>query len=218
MVLKIADNRNPLSLASRARASRNKLFSDIVETIAHPVSILDVGGREATWESLKFAGRPDIRVVLLNVEPIVVHHDNITYFEGNACDMGQFADDEFDIVYSNSVIEHVGDFTAMHRMAREIRRVGKRHFVQTPNKYFPVEPHFVFPAFQFLPKPLQLGLVQNFQLGWMDREPDKARAAAIIDSIHLLSLRDMKVLFPTSGIRPEKTLGMTKSFIACSEW
>jgi 2-polyprenyl-3-methyl-5-hydroxy-6-metoxy-1,4-benzoquinol methylase len=132
--------------------------------------------------------------------------------------MGQFADDEFDIVYSNSVIEHVGDFTAMHRMAREIRRVGKRHFVQTPNKYFPVEPHFVFPAFQFLPKPLQLGLVQNFQLGWMDREPDKARAAAIIDSIHLLSLRDMKVLFPTSGIRPEKTLGMTKSFIACSEW
>jgi 2-polyprenyl-3-methyl-5-hydroxy-6-metoxy-1,4-benzoquinol methylase len=79
--------------------------------------------------------------------------------------MRQFRDHQFDVVYSNSVIEHVGDLDDMRRMAQEIQRVGKRYFLQTPNRYFPIEPHFVFPFFQFLPRPVQISLVQKFRLG-----------------------------------------------------
>lgn len=57
--------------------------------------------------------------------------------------MKQFQDNEFDAVFSNSVIEHVGDYEAQRQMANEIMRVGKRYFVQTPNFYFPIEPHIL---------------------------------------------------------------------------
>ena len=74
--------------------------------------------------------------------------------------------DEFDIVFSNSVIEHLGDIEGQRRMAKEIRRVGKYYYLQTPNRNFPVEPHFQFPFFQFLPKWLRTAIVRRWSIGW----------------------------------------------------
>ncbi|HWS70973.1 MAG TPA: class I SAM-dependent methyltransferase, partial [Thermoanaerobaculia bacterium] len=67
---------------------------------------------------------------------------------------------------SNSVLEHVADMPAM---AREIRRVGRRWYVQTPNRWFPVEPHFLVPFFQFLPIATRAWLLTRFDLGWLTR-------------------------------------------------
>ncbi len=63
----------------------------------------------------------------------------------------EFDDSEFDIVFSNSVIEHVGSFEDQKKICEEILRVGKKFWVQTPSKSFFFEPHFLFPFFHWFP-------------------------------------------------------------------
>jgi hypothetical protein len=216
MVLKFADNRYPNSLASRLRAKRNEWFRSLLSSVSRPITILDVGGAETTWEAIGFADQPDVRITLINIDRSAkASHDNVSLVIGDARDMRQFGNAQFDVIYSNSVIEHVGSPDDMRQMAQEVRRIGKRYFVQTPSKYFPIEPHFVLPFFQFLPRPIQVALVQNFQLGWCERQPEKKHAERLIDSIRLLSHREMRDLFPDATIIKERFLGLTKSLIAC---
>jgi len=63
----------------------------------------------------------------------------------------QWPDKYFDVVYSNAVIEHVGDFENQKKMAAEIMRVGKRWFVTTPNRWYPYEFHLRLPFVTWLP-------------------------------------------------------------------
>jgi ubiquinone/menaquinone biosynthesis C-methylase UbiE len=214
MVLKLADNRDPNSLASRLRARRNEWFRSLISNLPKPLTVLDVGGMEAVWETIGFVNRPDIQITLLNVEPCKTSYSNISVVIGDARNMHQFRDNQFDVVYSNSVIEHVGALDDMRRMAQEIRRVGKRYFLQTPNRYFPIEPHFVFPFFQFLPRSVQIFLLQNYKLGWIGRVPERKFAEIAIDSIRLLTWNEMRSLFADAEIEREKLFGITKSLIA----
>jgi hypothetical protein len=134
---------------------------------------------------------------------------------GDARAMPEFADAEFDVVFSNSVIEHVGGLEDQRRMAEEIQRVGRRFFVQTPNRRFPIEPHTVFPLFQFLPLAVRVSLVRRFQLGWIPRTPDARAARGRVCSIRLLTRAEVGQLFPGATIHRERVCGLTKSFIAC---
>jgi SAM-dependent methyltransferase len=214
MVLKFADNRDPTSFASRLRAKRYEWFRSFIGGLPRPLTLLDVGGTEAVWETLGFVNQPDIHITLINVAPHATSYRNMASICGDARDMSQFRRHQFDVVYSNSVIEHVGDLDDMRRMAREVRRVGKYYFVQTPYRYFPIEPHFVFPLFHFLPRPLQIALVQRFNLGWSEPKPERQIAEQAIDSIRLLALNEMRALFPNALIRKERLFGLTKSLIA----
>lgn len=65
----------------------------------------------------------------------------LTYVSGDACCAPQYPDKSFDVVFSNSVIEHVGDDEKQAQFALEVRRIGKSYWVQTPSKYFPIEAH-----------------------------------------------------------------------------
>lgn len=86
------------------------------------------------------------------------------------------------------------------------------------NAYFPIEPHFLFPYFQFLPVRVRVFLVRHFSLGWVDRTPDREAAGALVRSVRLLSASEMKKLFPQSTLYREKVLGLTKSFVAYGGW
>lgn len=130
--------------------------------------------------------------------------------------MKEFEDKQFDIVFSNSVIEHVGSFEDQLKMADEIRRVGEKYFVQTPNYFFPIEPHFLFPFFQFLPVKLRIFLVSHFSIGWYERIQDPERALRAVTENRLLKPAEMKQLFPECKIWREKIFGITKSLIAIS--
>jgi hypothetical protein len=132
--------------------------------------------------------------------------------------MEQFGQSEFDVVFSNSVIEHVGTYPDQMRMADEVRRVGKRYFIQTPNRFFPIEPHFLLPFFQFLPLELRAQLLSRFDLGWMQKTPDLEAARETVDSIRLLSRADLQTLFPEASLYAERFLGLTKSFVAYHGW
>lgn len=65
-----------------------------------------------------------------------------------------FGDRTFDVVWSNAVIEHVGDFDRQVLFVREMKRVGRRVFFSTPNRGFPIELHTRVPLVHWLPKPV----------------------------------------------------------------
>ena len=211
---KITDHRRPDSLASRLRQKRWEFFRNLVSTQGRPLQILDVGGTQTIWERIGFADQRDIHITLLNVVPVPVDHGNIECQLGDACNMPQFRDKQFDIVFSNSVIEHVGGEREMRLMAGEVRRVGKKYYIQTPNRYFPVEPHFVFPLFQFLPIGVRASLLNNFPLGWYPRIPDRKHAEAAVRAINLLSKSEVRSLFPDAVTCYERLFGMAKSIQA----
>jgi ubiquinone/menaquinone biosynthesis C-methylase UbiE len=151
----------------------------------------------------------------IDIDP---EYQNIKTIVGDARNMQVFQDDEFDVVFSNSVIEHVGAYRDQELMAQEIMRVSKRYFIQTPNIYFPIEPHFVFPFFQFLPRELQVWLVTHAKLGWYDLITDEKKAWEIVNEVRLLSKNEFVSIFPNADIYQEKFFGLTKSFIAYGGW
>lgn len=215
---KFADNRRPDSLANRFRRRRMELFLDLVRVLPAPVRVLDVGGTEGYWHQMNLLGRPALEIVLLNVHRESAEASNVSAVVGDARDLSQFDDDSFDVVFSNSVIEHLGTWGDQERMAREVRRVGRGYFVQTPSRYFPLEPHFLFPGFQFLPVSARVALVRRFALGYHDALPDPDNARRAVTEIRLLSGREMRSLFPDAALYRERVLGVTKSFVAYGGW
>jgi len=213
----LADNRNPNSLAARLRKDRFSIFLSLLSRVSQPISILDVGGSEEFWKRLLFECEMDIRVTLLNINEQKVSTPNVDSVIGNALDLN-YENASVDVIFSNSVIEHVGDFQNQRKMADEVKRVAKRYFIQTPNKYFFIEPHFLFPFFQFLPMAIRIWLVTHFALGWFDRQPNPESARQLINCTHLLRKNDLRALFPGCYLYEEKILGMTKSFVAYSGW
>lgn len=203
------------SLAVRYRRRRFELFRSLIDRLPRPVNVLDVGGTEAFWRMVGFDGDPGVRITTLNIEPPQKSTlPNLTALQGDARDMPQFADGSFEVVFSNSVIEHVGGRENQRRVAREILRVGRAYFVQTPNRHFPIEPHFLFPFFQYLPVPTRIYLVTHFNIGWTGRMSDREAAREFVESIELLDGHTFRDLFPLARIWEEKFFGLVKSFVA----
>lgn len=172
--------------------------------------ILDIGGTPANWKLIK--AQP--HVVLFNLQAAPARLEpQFEYVQGNGCDL-PFEDQSFDIVFSNSVIEHLGTWDRQQDFSREIRRAGRSYYVQTPNRWFPIEPHYLTPGIHFVPKHWRGRLLRNATVwGWITR-PSRARAQAMIDEIRLLDAREMAELFPEATIQREKVLGLTKSITA----
>jgi 2-polyprenyl-3-methyl-5-hydroxy-6-metoxy-1,4-benzoquinol methylase len=214
----LADNTESESYATKMRLKRFSFFHQLVARMPKPIRILDVGGTQKFWQTMGFPSDLGISVILLNLQKQPVSVPGFSSTAGDATDLRDFRDQEFDIVFSNSVIEHVGDYAQQERMAQEVQRVGVRYFVQTPNYYFPLEPHFLFPGFQWLPVTVRTLLMQHFQLGWMPKTPVKSEARRRVEDIRLLSLKEIQTLFPKAQIYQEKAFGLTKSFIAYGGW
>jgi hypothetical protein len=211
---KLFDWQDQASLAARLRRRRFAVVRGLIESLPESVQILDVGGTQASWEELPgWQGRAEI--CLLNLDPQPVTRPDFRSVVGDARDMREFADDAFDLVFSNSVIEHVGGFDDQRRMADEIRRVGKRYVLQTPNRGFPIEPHFVFPFFDALPVSAKVWLVTHFRLGWYPKIDDRSVAMRAVTSIRLLTKSELTEFFPGATIHHERLFGLTKSFLVC---
>jgi Methyltransferase domain len=219
----LADNRRAGSMADQFRQRRFALFRSLLDTLplaadGRQLRILDVGGTPSFWERMGFAVSPQIEIVLLNLTDQDVAHEHMRAVAGNAADMSMFADGEFDVVLSNSVIEHLPSLELQRRMALEIRRVGRRHWVQTPNRRFPLEPHFLFPFFQHLPVPARVALLRRIDLGWYPRQPDPELARADVTSVRLMTYRELRDQFPGSRIVRERAFGLVKSFVVIGGW
>ncbi len=122
-----------------------------------------------------------------------------------------FKDKEFDICWSNAVIEHVGIFDDQLFFLKEIKRVSKRAIIATPNKFFPVEPHTRTPILHYLPKELFDAYLSFVGKKW-----------ATGDYMYLLSVNDMKRLLLKADITDYKIyknrfLGFTLDFVVVFE-
>jgi hypothetical protein len=167
---------------------------------------------------MRYGFQGELDLTLLNLELQSTTLPFARSIVGDARDLSRFADKSFDLVFSNSVIEHLGLFREQMRMAEEVRRVGRRYFVQTPNRWFPLEPHALVPFFQFMPVRLSARLLRKRSIGWMARSPDLTRALIDVESLRLLSRRELQLLFPGAEILQERVFGLTKSFVVTSGW
>jgi len=177
------------------------------------INILDVGGTEQFWKTTEFVNSPKVNITLLNLFESNSLNPNIKCVVGDATSMPEYADQEFDLVFSNSVIEHLYNIDNQKQMAIEVQRVGKFYFVQTPYKYFFIEAHYALPFFQFIPKSIAFNILTKTKLSRMQKW-DSNYAKQYLQEIRLLSLTDMHSLFPKSKFYKERFLGMTKSITA----
>ncbi len=174
--------------------------------------VLDVGGTTYNWALLDAR----LQVTLLNVEP---PRDARELPEDLSAVVGSgtrlpFGDAAFDVVFSNSVIEHVARRDDREAFARELRRVGRGVWVQTPARSFFVEPHLLAPFLHWLPVGWQRRLIRWASLwGWIAR-PSPEHVERFLEETRLLSAAEMKALFPDCELRRERFLGLTKSYVA----
>jgi hypothetical protein len=210
---------DPESFVNRCRRRRAALIWACLESCAPPegrLRILDVGGGIAFWRVIGLPDAARYAVTLLNLDCAPLEGDvaGVSSVEGNACDL-PYERGEFDVVMSNSVIEHVGENADRSRMAAEIMRLSDRYIVQTPAFWFPIEPHVLLPCFQFLPVFVAGVLVKLLGIPGIPRG-DGSLAACVtgVRQNRMLTRSQFKSLFPDATICSEPMLGLTKSYIA----
>jgi len=192
---------NPRSIAARARQKRwqrlLREFPDLTE-----MNVVDLGGRPRAWRAAPVQPK---HVLCVNVEGLE-GDGRIECIRGDACTIDGIG--TFDLVYSNSTIEHVGGHFRCHQFADTTRRLASKYWVQTPYRYFPIEPHYVFPLVQHLPPPLRGRIGQMWSPSWVRNDPED------VLSIELLSKTALKLYFPEATIISERVVGVPKSLVA----
>ncbi len=176
--------------------------------------VLDVGGSSECWRLL---ARPP-RVTLLNtLTDLARERGPELRVGGDACRL-PFRDAAFDVVFSNSVVEHLGSRENQERFAREAARVGRGYWIQTPNRAFPLEQHLLTPFIHWLPKPWQRALAPWCSLWNVLHHvtPERRRfyISHFIKDIRLVGPAEMRLLFPGGRIIRERFCGLAKSLIA----
>lgn len=181
------------------------------------MSVVDLGGTTNHWARAPVVPR---RLVLLNsVEGFgaAAAHHAIETVPGDACAPPEsLRDERFDLVYSNSVLEHVGGPWRRSAFADGVHALAERHWIQTPYRYFPLEPHWLFPGFQFLPVRARAEVTRYWPVGHR-HERAKDVALDLVLEVDLVSKTEMRHLFPKSALQEERLLGTTKSLVAVRE-
>jgi SAM-dependent methyltransferase len=197
LVRQSLSDRTSGSLASRLRQRRWQQVKSLLN-LTGSESVLDVGGTDRSWWFAEWTGV----VVRCNLDRDAASSG--LRVVGDGCAL-PFANAAFDVAFSNSVIEHLSTFQAQVRFAKEFRRVGRRYFLQTPNRWFPIEPHYLFPFFQFLPTVLQRWLHTHFDIGTF-RKTDP------FGTIRLMTKRELHELFPGARLVEERIGPFVKSW------
>jgi SAM-dependent methyltransferase len=214
--------------SSQARRKRARLFRDMFG-LGDKTRILDLGSEAGGNIHAVLDGtavRPE-NTFIADINPRVLERGRerfgfVPVLVGQSGRL-PFPDGYFDIVYCSSVIEHVTvpkdevwtvrsgrefrrrSLAHQREFAREIQRVGRQFFVQTPYRWFLLESHSWLPFVSWLPRRLQLPILKSAAKFWpKSTNPDW----------YLLDRRELRSMFEGAEIRDEKWLGFTKSIIA----
>ena len=190
-----APSRHSGSLASKFRLRRWHRIMELLALEGHE-TVLDVGGTDKSWWFVDWAGL----VLRCNLDRKAPGSHVVA--DGRWL---PFRDRQFDVAFSNSVIEHINTLEGQARFAAELRRAGQRCFLQTPNRWFPIEPHYLFPCFHYLPIRLQRWLHTHFDIGTF-------RKGDPFGTIRLLTKRELRRMFPGARLVPERLGPFVKSW------
>jgi hypothetical protein len=204
----------PGSLASRARAKRWSECAERFPDLAR-MRVIDLGGYVRNWDAAPVRPR-ELTVVNLDRAGTAGGADGARTLFADACDLPpELFGHGFDLVYSNSLIEHLGGRWRRQAFARAVARLAPHCWIQTPSSTFPIEPHWMFPGFQFLPISTRVRISKRWRFG---SEPmtdwPHARLVDACLSVELVSATEMRDLFPDAELVHERVLGMSKSLIA----
>jgi SAM-dependent methyltransferase len=216
------------SVRNRARSRRASIFRRAFD-ITPNTRILDIGSDDGSAIAQVLEGTPvrpsNVYIADISADRVAAGQRRYGFVPVPIPESGRlpFEAGHFDIVYCSSVIEHVTvpkeavwevrsgrEFRQraerrQREFAQEIRRLGKAYYVQTPNKWFPIESHTWFPFVGFMPRRLQIGAISLINRWWVKgTSPDWL----------LLTARDMRDLFPDAEVCRERFLGLTKSIMA----
>lgn len=198
------------SLSGRARARRWERFGESFPSLPE-MRVLDLGGTPESWQLAPV--RPK-SVVTVNLATAESESPDIIAVQGDACDLpSSIAKERFDLVYSNSLLEHVGGHVRRERLADNIHSLADRHWVQTPYRYFPIEPHWLFPGIQWLPYEARVRVSMHWNRGHI-RTYTRETAEEQVDEIELIGISQMRRYFPSSDIWYERFAGLVKSLVA----
>lgn len=218
MILRLADNRRSDSLATQFRNRRFARFLDLCERRfagLDRIRLLDVGGTFDFWEQRRDLLPANLTIDVCNVEePKTRGFEGLSFFRDDARTLASVPDGAYDVVFSNSVIEHVGAFDDMAAMAQAVRRVASAYFVQTPYLHFPLEPHALTPGYQYAPFGMRTVMHRMLPLGWYPRAHSWERAREMAYDSRLVTVAQMRSLFPGATIWLERKFGLVKSMIA----
>jgi hypothetical protein len=202
---------NPDSLGGRRREERARWLVETFPDLAQ-MSVIDLGGRIPTWQRAPV--RPK-HVHVVNMEPSRTDIPDWAEFDlGDACALpAQIAGRRYDLVFANSVIEHVGGHERRERFADSVHQLSDAHWVQTPYRYFPIEPHWMAPGMQFMPVAARTQLARQWPLSY-GRGKSRDTALRTVLGVELLDRTQFRYYFPDSLMRTETILGVPKSLIA----
>lgn len=209
----------PTSLPMRFRRARARRIRVLIEATAvesGSCRIIDLGGTPDYWSLFdrRLLEACKVRITLVNPRPLSVDNAMFRVVQGDACAQPRFADQEFDLVHSNSVIEHVGDWARMEDFATEVRRLAPRYYVQTPYFWFPVEPHYSSLFFHWRSEQWRARRLMRRAHGFAERAADIGTAMRIVQDARLLDKAQFRFLFPDAEHHDEQIAGLTKSLIA----
>jgi SAM-dependent methyltransferase len=180
------------------------------------MQIPDIGGYPWFWTESETA--MSFRITVLNTKFPPAAQDyrkaGIELVLGDATAL-DYADGAFDIVFSNSVVEHVGGFEKQVTFAKEVRRMGRGYWILTPAREFPIGPHLLAPFIHWLPRRMHSPWLVRHCTGWgVMQRPSKNEIQTILSEVRLLSGSEVRRLFPDATVFTERFFGLPKSYVA----
>ena len=207
-IANLVDPDRPGSLTQRFRQQRKEEFMSRFPNLAD-MRVLDLGGTAVSWQVSGLRARS---VTVVNLDQSADPGESwMNIVRGDAC-AGGFG--KYDLVYSNSLMEHLGGHTRRQQFADVVQESAPCWWIQTPYRYFPIEPHWIFPGFQFLPFRVRVMICQHWGTIHVSTIKNRAQAAESVASIELISATEMRAYFPTSEIWFERLAGIPKSLVA----
>lgn len=208
---RLADPGTEGSVSSWARRRRWAEFEQRFPDIAE-MSVLDLGGTSGYWTSAPVRPASLTLLNLFEQPPPWEHGARVVV--GNACEPpSELSKGKFDLVVCNSVIGSVGGHEMRRRLAEVVRTHGEHYWVQTPNRYFPVDPIFLFPLFPLLPFRARLAVSCHWPLGQRQAESPEAGLDHVL-TIEYLTEMELRYYFPKADLWRERFAGMVKSLVA----
>lgn len=205
------------SFVNKIRKKRFASQQAVIESLLidkAAIKILDIGGEIGFWKHVGWENEK-CTIYLLNLDsvPTLTPTPGFIQITGNALSL-PFKLGDFDLIFSNSVIEHVGSYSNQKIFANEVRRVCDKYIIQTPSIWFPLEPHSLIPLFQCIPHSIRAVLIMLFNINYFPKQKTYKAALATSKSTIMFGKKRYQALFPEATIHVEKLFGIPKSYTA----